>query len=103
MYFKSVALKDKKPNTGLLRNKVVLINAKTKEVTSFQLGFATDWEWYVARGYTHWIKQVSATQLEKEFNKKPVIFTGKKPIQKRGEVKFIQQTKTTYSNRLKLK
>lgn len=66
MYFKAVSLKDKKPNSGLFRNKVVLINSKTKEVTSFQLGLATDWEWYIGKGYTHWIKQISAKQLKEE-------------------------------------
>lgn len=63
MYFKSVALKDKKPNSGLLRNRVVLINPKTKEVNSFQLGWVVDWEYYESRGYTHWIKVITKKQI----------------------------------------
>jgi len=66
MYFITVSLKKKKPNTGLFRNRVMLINGKTKEVTSFQLGKIVEWEYYMARGYTHWIKSISKKQLLKQ-------------------------------------
>lgn len=69
MFFKSVSLKKKKPNSGLFRNKVVLFNNKTKEVMTFQLGMATDWEYFEARGWTHWIKSLSKADALKEITK----------------------------------
>jgi hypothetical protein len=64
MYFETVSLKSKKPNSGMFRNKVVLINGKTKDVMSFQLGLATDWAYYEARGWTHWVKLISNKKLK---------------------------------------
>lgn len=64
MYFQFVDLKKKKPNSGWFRGRVALVNKKTKEIHTMKPGFVTDWEYFIDKGFTHWLQPVSKVKLK---------------------------------------
>jgi hypothetical protein len=69
MYFETVSLKKKTPNTGFYRNKVVVINTKTGEMKAIQPGVVwdkEDWKDLISFGFTHWLKPITNKKLKEQ-------------------------------------
>lgn len=67
IYFEAVALKDKKPNHLMFTDRRVgLVNLKINDIITIKPGIAIDYEYYISRGYTHWIKPVSKKILKEK-------------------------------------
>lgn len=68
-YFEAIPFSKRKPNDGMWRSKVVVMNQKRDNVTVVTPGMVTDWEYFIGNGYTHWLKPVTKAKLCKEFTK----------------------------------
>lgn len=70
MFFESVSLQDRKPaRKTYTGNHTVLVNPKTGNMISVKVGMAMEWEYFISKGFTHWIKPISRENLLKKLNK----------------------------------
>jgi len=65
MYFAAIPLKNKKPSHIMWNNRhVALLNPKTRDFHTIKVGVSIEWEYFIARGFTHWIQPIDRKKLK---------------------------------------